>query len=81
MGAGIALVVLGAILTFAVRGEAPGIDIQTVGVILIVAGAAVIAYARRDRVHEEEVVRVEEQTDPATSTHTVRETTTERDAF
>ncbi len=83
MGAGVALVVLGAILAFAVRAEAPGVDVQTVGLILMVAGGAVMYFASRDRVHEEEVVRIEDPADAADSdheTHTVRETTTERDA-
>lgn len=59
MGPGITLVVLGAILAFAVRTDAPAVDIQTVGLILMVAGAAVIAYARRERRAERLVRQVE----------------------
>lgn len=39
IGVGIFLLAVGAILTFAVEVEAEGIDINTVGVILMVVGA------------------------------------------
>ena len=58
MGAGVFLAVLGAILAFAVRSETPGVDIQTVGVIFMVAGAAVGAHARRGTRQERLVTRV-----------------------
>lgn len=80
MGPGVALVIVGAIFTFAIRKEVPGIDIQVVGVILMIAGAALIAHARHGRVHEEEVTRVEEPHDPNRPTHSVvTERTTKRD--
>ena len=72
--------VVGAIFAFAVRKELPAIDLQTVGVILMLAGIALVLNARRDRVHQEQVTRVEEPADPTRPTHSVvRETTTERD--
>ncbi|CAN5234749.1 hypothetical protein BH18ACT9_BH18ACT9_21940 [soil metagenome] len=79
MGIGMFMTVLGAILAFAVRDGVPGVDITTVGVILMIAGAANIAYDRRDRVHEREVTRVEDPADPALPTHTVTESVTDRD--
>lgn len=72
MGAGVFLAVLGAILTFAVRVDAPGINLKVVGVILMVAGGAVIAYARRGSRHERVITRVENPDDPAAPTHTVQ---------
>lgn len=60
MGPGIVLVIVGAILAFAVRADGDVVDIQTVGVIFMLAGAAIIAYARREkrateiRTHEEQ---------------------------
>lgn len=66
MGGGIGLLVFGAILTFAVRFEPRGFDIQTAGVILMVAGLALMAvnyYGRRRRrtsvtqVHDDGTVR------------------------
>lgn len=44
-GTAIFLIVLGAILAFAVRTETRGIDIQTVGYILLIAGAAGLLWA------------------------------------
>lgn len=80
MGPGVALVIVGAIFSFAVRKELPGIDIQTVGVILMLAGIGLVAHARQDRVHQQEITRVEEPADQTGSAHNVvRETTTERD--
>ncbi len=80
MGPGVVLMVLGAILAFAVRNETPGVDIQTVGVILMVAGAAVIAHARHGTRHEHSVTRVEEDADnPELPTHTVREHVVDRE--
>jgi hypothetical protein len=52
--------IVGAILAFAVRRETPGVDVQTVGVILLVAGALVIAHARRGSLRERTVTRVED---------------------
>lgn len=60
MGAGISLMIVGAILAFAVRRETPGVDVQTVGVILLVAGALVIAHARRGSRRERTVTRIED---------------------
>ena len=60
MGAGMALIIVGAILAFAVRRETPGVDVQTVGVILLVAGALVIAHARKGATRERTVTRVED---------------------
>lgn len=81
MGAGVLMAVLGAILTFAVRVDAPGVDLQVVGVILMVAGGAVIAYARRPVEHEHVVTQVETPTDPTAPQHSVRQVIrdTERD--
>ena len=60
MGAGISLMIVGAILAFAVRRETPGVDVQTVGVIFLVAGALVIAHARRGSRRERTVTRIED---------------------
>jgi hypothetical protein len=55
VGAGISLVVIGAILAFAVRTDASAVDLQVVGLIFMVAGGAVIAYYRQER-HQKQVV-------------------------
>lgn len=80
MGAGVTLMVVGAILAFAVRRETPGVDVQTVGVILLLAGLAVVAHARRGARHEHAETTVEEPEDPGVPSHVVRRWVTDRDA-
>lgn len=79
MGPGVALLIIGAILAFAVRTETPAIDVQTVGVILMLGGIAVIVHARRGERHEHEVTRIEDSADPDHPKHVYRESTTDRD--
>lgn len=79
MGPGVALLIVGAILAFAVRKEMPSIDIQTVGVILMLGGIALIVHGRIGDRHVHEVTRVEEPADPDLPARTVRESTTDRD--
>jgi hypothetical protein len=65
IGAGILIAAIGAILAFAVDAELNGVDVQTIGVILLIAGiviaviAAAVTASRRtvvgDRVVEEPV--------------------------
>ena len=45
IGVGIFLMVLGAILAFAVETDVPGINVNTVGVILLVTGFVVVLYS------------------------------------
>ncbi len=72
MGVGIFLAVLGAILTFAVRVDVPGIDLTVVGLILMVAGGAIIAWSRRTAQRAHVVTEVETPADPHARPHTVR---------
>jgi hypothetical protein len=59
MGTGVLLVAIGAILRYAVNDEIDSIDLETVGLILMIAGAvafivgAVYAFGRRGRVVRE----------------------------
>jgi hypothetical protein len=55
IGASVFLIALGAILTWAVHTTVSGLDINTIGVILMVAGAiglamTMLVFGRRDRV-------------------------------
>ena len=45
IGVGIFLMVLGAILAFAVETDVPGINVNTLGVILMITGAVVVLYS------------------------------------
>ena len=47
VGVGLFLVVLGAILAFGVRDGVPALNLTVVGIILMLAGGAVIAHARQ----------------------------------
>jgi hypothetical protein len=73
MAPGILLVVVGAILAFAVRADSKVIDIQTMGWILMVGGAALIYHGRQvgGQVHETTVV--DDLTNPDRPVHSVRE--------
>lgn len=73
MGPGITLLVLGAILTFAVRADASAVDLQTVGLIFMLAGAAIIAYYRKQGRVERVVTRIREREDGQVQTETFRE--------
>jgi hypothetical protein len=78
---GIFLAVLGAILTFAVRqGGSPTVDLNIVGVILMVAGAGVILYARHGSTRERVVTTIDDSSDPSRPTHTVIESLNDRDS-
>lgn len=67
---------LGAILAFAVRAEASAVDLQVVGLIFMVAGAAIMAYSRREKRSAQVVTRVERSADGAEEPRTVQETVT-----
>ncbi len=80
MGQGLALAVLGAILAFAVRAEPKAVDLQTVGLILIIAGAVTIWNAKRTKSTERVVTRTEEPGAGYDNTTTLRERITDRRA-
>ena len=64
IGASVFLLAVGAILTFALETDVEGIDLDTVGIILMIAGAIgllffLAVFGRRDRVVEREAPVVE----------------------
>ncbi len=71
--------VFGAILAFAVEDRLPAVHLHVVGLILLVAGAAVIAHARHGVRHERVVRRVEEPLDPGDPPRVVEEIIQEQD--
>ncbi len=78
---GITLVVIGAILAFAVRSDSSVIDLQIVGLIFMIAGASIIAFFRRERHQKEIVTRVEHSAAGAEPQETVRETVTHETVY
>ena len=59
MGPGIFMIVGGAILALAVRRDSPVMDLDVLGLILVVAGAGVIAASRTSVRRERIVTRTE----------------------
>lgn len=59
IGLGIFLMIIGAVLTFGITAELPGLDLDAIGYILMAAGLAVVVIsiilmlARRDRARDE----------------------------
>ena len=78
MGAGLSLLVVGALLAFAVKDDMPGVNLGVAGLILMVAGGFVIAHARATATREQVVTRREESEDPTSADHVVQETVRRR---
>lgn len=76
MAPGITLLVIGAILAFAVRADGSVVNVHTVGVIFMLAGAAIIYYYSRERHRKQIVTRVRYSDEPGEQTEMVRETLT-----
>ncbi len=85
MAPGITLAVIGAVLTFAIRAQPSFIDLRVVGLILMIAGAALIWHSRRGTVHERVITRTsgrrrsDDPRSPITGERTVRDTIQDRD--
>jgi hypothetical protein len=79
VGIGVFLVIVGAILAFAVRRDTAVVDLQVVGLILIVAGAALIYNAHRSSTKVKETTVVDDTTDPNRPVHRVHEVITDQD--
>jgi hypothetical protein len=79
MGLGLFLVVVGAILAFAVDDNLPDVNLGVAGLIIMLAGAAVIAHARNRVVRERVVTRRDGDAGDGPS-HVIEEVIRERDA-
>ncbi|MGA8211349.1 MAG: DUF6458 family protein [Nocardioidaceae bacterium] len=78
MGAGLSLMVVGAILAFAVTDNLRNVNLGLVGLILMAAGAVIIVNARRGFQEERTVTRREESDDPDEASRVVQEIVRER---
>lgn len=81
MAPGITLLVIGAILAFAVRADGDVVNVHMVGVIFMLAGAAIIYYYSRERRRKQVVTRVKYSGDEGEPTETVRETLTRETVY
>jgi uncharacterized membrane protein len=79
VGVGVLLAVVGAILTFAVRANTSVINVPIVGVILMIAGAALIWHGSKGTRRKRIITREERPSGASTPTSTVRQTIEERD--
>jgi membrane protein implicated in regulation of membrane protease activity len=81
VGPGIFLLVLGAIFAFAVREDTPVLDVQTTGVILMIAGALLIYLSSRSRTRERSLVTREDLSSPEHPVHEVHETVVDHEPW
>ena len=72
MGIGVFLIIVGAILTFAVRRDTAAVDLQIVGIILMLAGGAIVYFVRNARTIRE-TVTTDDLSDPTRPVHIVHE--------
>ena len=81
MGPGIVLIVLGAILAFAVRGDTNFVNLHVVGVIFMVVGGTLVYFARNGGTRARTTTTVKDLSDPDKPVETVTEEVTEDDPF
>ena len=81
MGPGIVLIILGAILTFAVRGDTNFVNVHVVGVIFLIAGATLVWFGRNGGTRARTITTVEDLSDPQRPVQTVTEEVTEQDPY
>ena len=74
IGLGIVLIVIGAILSFAINVDIPGVSDDVLGYILIAAGllAIILSFAMRGRVNRGYTATRQSTVDPATGTRVDR---------
>ena len=80
MGPGVVLLILGGILTFAVHGDMGAVDLQTVGVIFLIAGA-VLVYFARNASRARTVTKVRDLSDPTHPVERITEEVAEHDPY
>jgi membrane protein implicated in regulation of membrane protease activity len=81
VGPGIFLIIIGAILTFAVRSEPSFLDLQVVGLIFLVVGGVLVHVGRSGATRARKVTTVQDLSDPNKPVRTVREEVMEDDPY
>ena len=81
MGPGIFLLVLGAVMAFAVREDTPLLDVQVTGVIFMTAGALLVYLSSRSRTRERSVVATDDLSSPGHPVHSVHETVVDHEPW
>lgn len=78
MGPAICLIVVGAMLTFAVTDRVPNLDLGVAGWILMLAGLVVAAYTILSEYSRKTMIRREQWADPDDQHHVVRQVIEQR---
>jgi hypothetical protein len=73
MGSGVTLVVVGALLLFAVEDHVPNLNLKAAGLILMIAGGIIMWHARATEVKQRVVTVTDESSDPNVPTQTHQE--------
>jgi uncharacterized membrane protein YhhN len=77
VGAGLFVVVLGALLAFAIDDHMDNVRLPVAGIILMIAGALIMWHAHRTAQSEKVVTVTDSFSDPSIPTHTHEETVRE----
>lgn len=78
---GVILVMTGAVLTFAVKNDSSVVDLQVLGIILMLGGGALIYHGQQTRNKVRETTTIDDLTNPDRPTHVVREEIIEDDPY
>jgi uncharacterized membrane protein len=78
---GVILVMMGAILTFALKNDSSVVDLQILGIILMVGGGALMFHAQQTKNKVREVTEIKDLTNPEKPTHIRREEILEDDPY
>ena len=81
MTAGVIFVMTGAVLTFAVKSDSSVVDLQVLGIILMLGGVALIYHGQQNRNRVREVTTIDDLTNPERPVHVVREEMHEDDPY
>jgi hypothetical protein len=81
VGPGIVLIILGAIFTFAVRGDTNFVNLHVVGVIFIIAGSVLVYFGSKGGTRARRITTVEDRSDPDKPVQTITEEVTEQDPY
>jgi hypothetical protein len=79
--AGVIFLMMGAVLTFAVKNDSSVVDLQILGVILMLGGGALIYHGQQNRNRVREVTTIDDLTNPDRPVHVVREELAEDDPY
>ena len=79
--AGVIFVMIGAVLTFAVKSDSSVVDLQVLGIILMLGGGALVYHGQQNRNRVREVTTIDDLTNPERPVHVVREEMHEDDPY